>query len=286
VQPSDLDAVCDQIAELQVRRKFFIGLVNKQTNAAKALVRRSLGWRWDDVEASRKAMNKRAGRIVDAALAGKGTSHDDVAVLAVFSKDLAKVAEALEPCEAARAEIEKEMVRAAKLLPAHPWQKSVQGFGEKALAIIVGEAGNLSRYGHEDKLKKRLGLAPYGGKAFSTWRREGGLSADEWTEAGYAPRRRAEIHSVIDPLFRGQSEWVNGKTGRSNPLGPYRIIYDKRRAHTDATHPEWKDIQRHMDGLRVMTQEFVTDLWSEWRKATTNEPDKAGRFLPSATEFA
>src|SRR5262245_31958699 len=37
----------DQLAELQVRRKFYIGSINKQTNAAKALMRRFLGWRYD-----------------------------------------------------------------------------------------------------------------------------------------------------------------------------------------------------------------------------------------------
>jgi hypothetical protein len=263
MQPSELDALCDRIAELQVRRKFFIGLANKQTNAAKALVRRSLGWRWDEGEESREAVNKRAGRIVEAALAGKEPKPEDAELIEIIAKDMAKVAEMLRPCETARAEIEKDMVRAVKTLPVHAWQKGVHGFGEKALAIIVGEAGNLSRFDHEDKLKKRLGLAPYGGKAFSTWRRDGGLSAEEWTDAGYAPRRRAEIHAVMEPLFRHQTV----------QQGVYRQTYDKRRAHTATTHPDWKPAQSHMDGLRVMTQKLVTDLWSEWRRGGEPAPE-------------
>ncbi len=276
MQPSDLDRLCEEIAELQVRRKFFIGLVNKQTNSAKALVRRSLGWKWDEEEGDREAVNKRAARIVTAALAGKPQKPEDEALMAIFAKDLSKVAEALKPCEAARTEIEKDMVRAAKKLPAHAWQKSVCGFGEKALAILVGESGNLSRYDHEDKLKKRLGLAPYGGKAFSTWRREGGLSADEWTEAGYAPRRRAEIHAIMEPLFKHQTV----------KQGVYRIAYDRRRARTAELHPDWSPIQSHMDGLRVMTQKLVTDLWSEWRRAEHPMPETAEAHVPAATEFA
>lgn len=276
MQPNELDALCDRIAELQVRRKFFIGLVNKQTNAAKALVRRSLGWKWDESEEGREAVNKRAGRIVDAALAGKEPKAEDAALLSVFAADLAHVSQALKPCEKARAEIEKEMVKAARKLPVYEWQKSVHGFGEKALAIIVGETGNLSRYDHEDKLKKRLGLAPYSGKAFSTWRKGGGLSADEWTDAGYAPKRRAEIHAVMEPLFRHQTV----------TQGVYRVAYDRRRAHTAETHPDWKPIQSHMDGLRIMTQRLVTDLWSEWRRADFALPDGALSVMPAAKELA
>lgn len=272
MQPDELNALCDQIWELQVRRKFFIGLVNKQTNSAKALVRRALGWRWDEAEESRAAVNKRAARIVAAALGGKPQKEEDEAILAAVAPDLGVVATTVAPCEAARADIEKEMVRIAKRLPVHSWQKAVAGFGEKALAIIVGEAGNLSRYDHEDKLKKRLGLAPFNGKAFSRWRAEGGLSAEEWAEAGYSPRRRAEVYAVVEPLFKHQT------MGQ----GPYRAHYDRRRARTAETHPEWKPIQSHMDGLRVMTQELITDLWSEWRRADRDVPKGAGVEVPAA----
>lgn len=272
MQPDELNALCDQIAELQVRRKFFIGLVNKKTNSAKALVRRVLGWRWDETEESRAAVNKRAARIVAASLGGKPQKEEDEAILAAVAPDLAVVAKVIAPCEVHRAQIEKEMVRIAKRLPVHSWQKAVTGFGEKALAIIIGEAGNLSRYDHEDKLKKRLGLAPFNGKAFSRWRAEGGLSAEEWAEAGYSPRRRAEVYAVVEPLFKHQT------MGQ----GPYRAHYDRRRARTAETHPEWKPIQSHMDGLRVMTQELITDLWSEWRRAVDASPERAKGQVPAA----
>jgi hypothetical protein len=272
MQHDELDALCDQLMELQVRRKLFIGLANKQTNTAKAAVRRALGWRWDEAEAGRIAVNKKAARIATAALAGKPLKNDDEAVLAAVAPDLAVMAMMVSPGEAHRAQIEKEMVRIAKRLPAHAWQKAVVGLGEKALAIIVGEAGNLSRYDHEDKLKKRLGIAPFNGKAFSRWRAEGGLTAEEWSEAGYSPRRRAEIYAVIEPLFKHQTM----------SQGPYRAIYDRRRVHTAETHPEWRKIQSHMDGLRVMTQELITDLWSEWRRAFVDVPTSAKRLLPAA----
>lgn len=273
MRPEDLDALCDRIMELQVRRKFFIGLVNKQTNATKALVRRAIGWQWDADEAARESVNKRAQRIVETELAGKVGKVEDAGIADALSMDIAVIRAGLEPFQRARTEIEKDMVRAVKRLPVHPWQKAVHGFGEMALAIIVGEAGNLSRYDHEDKLKKRLGLAPYGGKAFSSWRREGGLTADEWTDAGYAPRRRAELHSVMEPLFRHQT--VTG--------GIYRQAYDKRRAHTAETHPDWKPIRSHMDAMRIMTQHVVCDLRVAWGRAIAVAPSKpARRNLPSS----
>lgn len=276
MQPHELDLLCDKLMELQVRRKFAISLANKQINAAKALVRRALGWRFDADDDGREATNKRAGRIVDAFLTGKAPKPEDAEPLGMFAEDLAAVREALAPCEKRRNEIEREMVRAARRLPVHPWQAEIAGFGEKALAIIIGETGNLSRYDHEDKLKKRLGLAPFSGKAYSRWRVEGGLSADDWINAGYAPRRRAEIHTVMEPLFRHQTM----RQGR------YRLIYDKRRGRTAETHPEWKPIQSHMDGLRIMTQELITDLWSVWRGAISGALETAKIDMPAATGLA
>lgn len=247
----------DHLAELQVRRKFYIKATNKQTNAAGALVRRALGWRYDDEE-SREKINGRAGRIVAAALAGKPQKAEDEAVYAALAADLAVIAASIEPLTAARHQIELEMARAVRKLPVYPWAKAVKGLGELGLAVIVGEAGDLGSYPKKGHLWKRLGLAPHDGMAYSTWRMKGGLTAEDWTAAGYSPRRRAEIYAVIsEPLFRTQS-----------PIqGPYRLAYDRRRELTAATHPDWTKAHSHMDGLRIMTKLLVRDLWSAWRAA-------------------
>jgi len=123
-------------------------------------------------------------------------------------------------------------------------------------------------------LWKRLGLAPLDGKAMSTWRMKGGLSADEWTEAGYSPRRRAEIYAVIsEPLFRANTV----------AQGPYRAIYDRRRARTAEAHPNWTKAHSHMDGLRIMTKHLLRDLWQEWngRKAGSSAPERAEDAMPT-----
>lgn len=267
----------DQLAELQVRRKFYIGATNKQTNAVKALVRRFLGWRYDTEETDREKTNARAAKIVAMALAGKEQKPEDLAVFGAIAADLVVVASAIEPLQKARHQVELEMKRAAKSLPVYPWAKGVAGLGELGLAVIVAEAGDLAKYPKKGHLWKRLGLAVHGDKAYSTWRMKGGLSAEDWTAAGYSPRRRAEVYAVIsEPLFRAQSV----------AAGPYRAIYDRRRAATAIAHEDWTKAHSHMDGLRVMTKYLLRDLWQEWRRVGTEVPEMAVLILPAATENA
>lgn len=263
----------DQLAELQVRRKFYIGAVNKQTNAVKALVRRALGWRYDEEDGDREKVNGRAARIVAAALGGKEQKPEDAAVFGALAADLAVVASAIEPMQKARHEVELEMKRLARKLPVFAWAKDVKGLGELGLAVIVAEAGDLAKYPKKGHLWKRLGLAPHEGKAYSIWRTKGGLSAEDWTAAGYSPRRRAEVYAVIsEPLFRAQSV----------AAGPYRAIYDRRREATAVAHADWTKAHSHMDGLRVMTKYLIRDLWVAWRRVNETVPDGAGDALPAA----
>ncbi len=270
-----VSALIDHLAELQVRRKFWSSCINKQTNAAKALVRRAMGWRYDADEGDRAKVNSRAARILAAALAGKDQKAEDAAVYQALAADLKAFGHAIEPCQRQRHEIELDMKRAARKLPIYAWAKAIPGLGELGLAIIIAEAGDLSGYPKKGHLWKRLGLAPFEGRAFSTWRMKGGLSAEQWADAGYSPRRRAEIYAVIsEPLFRANSA----------AQGDYRAIYDRRRASTAIAHPDWTKAHSHMDGLRVMTKYLLRDAWREWRRASPRLPEKADVEPPAATK--
>jgi len=271
--PVPASPLIDQLAELQVRRKFYIGVVNKQTNSVKALVRRALGWRFDEEEGGRDRVNKRAGGIVTAALAGKQQKEVDAEVFGALAPDLVVVSAAIDPCRKARHKVELEMKKAARKLPVYAWAKGVHGLGELGLAVIVAEVGDLAKYPKKGHLWKRLGLAPHGGKAYSTWRMKGGLSAEDWTAAGYSPRRRAEVYAVIsEPLFRAQSV----------AQGPYRAIYDRRREATAIAHEDWTKAHSHMDALRVMTKYLIRDLWVAWRRVDAVLPEKATAPLPAS----
>lgn len=263
----------DRLAELQVRRKFYISATNKLTNAIKALVRRSLGWRYDEEEGDREKTNARSARIVAAALSGRDVKPEDAEVFNSLVLDLAVVAESIKPLQKARAEVEKDMKRSVRDLAVYDWASKVHGFGELGLGVIVAEAGDLAKYPKKGHLWKRLGLASHEGKAYSTWRREGGLTADDWVAAGYSPRRRAEVYAVIsEPLFRQQSV----------VQGPYRARYDARRARTAELHPDWTKAHSHADGLRVMTKYLIRDLWVAWRRASQHAPEMAEHRTPAA----
>jgi hypothetical protein len=258
-----VSALIDQLAELQVRRKFWIKLATRQGNAALALIRRAIGWRYDEDETARDKINKRAASIFATAQSGKAQKPEDAEIYQAVASDLAVIIASMEPGDAARHQIELEMARTVRKLPAYPWAKSVKGLGDVGLAVIIGEAGDLGSYPTKGHLWKRLGLAPFEGQAYSTWRMKGGLTSEQWTDAGYSPRRRAEIFSVIgDPLFRAQSV----------AQGPYRAVYDRRRSLTGETHPDWTKAHSHADALRVMTKIMLRDLWREWNRAMADQP--------------
>lgn len=267
----------DALAELQVRRKFFTKATNRQTNAAGALVRRALGWQADEEEAVRDKIKVKAAKIVAKALSGKGCDLPSVA------SDMEVIAQSIEPLTTVRHECELTMRRIVRKLPIwESWGKGVRGLGDLGMAVILAECGDLNKYANPAKVWKRLGLAPFEKdgqtKALSTWRKSGGLTAEEWADGkktGYSPSRRAEIFSCVgDPLFRQQTMIT----------GPYRKIYDDRRARTAETHPDWTKLHSHNDGLRIMTKRLISDLWSEWRRATT--PMNSRDIVPAAEEYA
>ena len=170
-----------------------------------------------------------------------------------------------EPFDKARKIVEKEMERLAKSLAVYPWIDAILGAGELGLAIIVGEAGDLSNYSNPCKLRKRMGLAPYNGKAMSTWMREGGLSKEEWIKNGYNRERRSAHWTIGDSLVKGNK-------------GVYRKFFDDRLAYEIARNPEFVRpgvksngspkvcMECHLRAQRYMEQKFLRDLWKAWRR--------------------
>ena len=255
-----MTAITDQLAELQVRRLGYIRAVNRIDNAAAALVRRYLGWRYDTPEAERTKINAKAKAIVGALYNGKETAAADAEVIALIAADVLNYRNAREPFVTARSAIEKTMRKLAHQLPAWSWVESVRGFGNLAFAVIVAEAGNLAAYPDRHRLWKRFGLTPHAGQAASTWRRKGGLGADGWIALGYKPARNAESYAVLgDPLFRQQSVIA----------GPYRGVYDREKARFLADGKTKG--HAHMHGLRCMRKAAIEDLWRVWNGQPAKE---------------
>lgn len=264
--------------ELQKRRKFWIGVEGKLTKSFWALICGALydGRRPEEIEdKERKAIQARADAIVGKVVSGKPM---DDGVIEWLATDAIAFKAAVDPVKAARRKIELEMEKVARRLPCYAFAKGVKGFGDMGYCVLIGETGDLRNYDRHDKVWKRLGLAPHDGKAYSTWRygKEGSLTAEQWTDAGYAPRRRAEVYAVIqDPLFRHQTA----------SSGPYRSVYDERRARSTEAHPDWKPDRLHKDAGRVMVQKLVRHLWAEWRRASDDLPSRDNARAPAATSF-
>jgi len=225
-------------------------------------------WTPDASKEERAVYKKQVQQIIAQARKGVG---DPLIIGAVKRTDLAR-----KPDDTARDDLEKQMERLARTLPAAPWVKGVCGAALGGVAMIIGVAGNLSNYANPGKLWKRLGLAPYQGHAASTWMvedwRPRSLTKDEWTELGYSPRRRSIAYQIGEPLFRAQ--WVGAaktEDGNGRPKGPYGEVYARRRAHTAITHPDWTKMHAHKDAMRVMTKTYIRDLWVAWCDAQIGE---------------
>jgi hypothetical protein len=271
----EIDDICGSLVELQNRRKFINKLMTRQTNALGGLIRTALGFNPSTMDEKERAkITGRASRIVTAALNGKAPHQDDEKIFNVYVEDFQSVVAALAPLEARRNKIIKEMERLAKNLPVYPFVKDVKGFGDLGLAVVIGEAGNLSNYPAKggsaikarDALRKRLGLAPYEGKAMSSWK-GAELTKEQWIAAGYNPRRLAEIFScVTEKVLMHQIEGTkkNG-TEFGLPKGRYGEIYIRRREQTKISHPDWSKKHAQMDAMRVMACKLMDDLMREWR---------------------
>lgn len=134
---------------------------------------------------------------------------------------------------------------------------AVAGFAELGLAVILAEAGNdLTAFPHPMHLWKRLGLAPYKGRAMSQWHGRD-LTPGEWSEQGYNGNRLGRIVGVAGtPLF----------LAKDRP-GGYGAVYAARRAHTALTHPDWTKAHSDNDARRIMLKAFIADLWRWWKAA-------------------
>lgn len=168
--------------------------------------------------------------------------------------------------ELKRKDEEKTLKKLAKQLPVWEWAKDVRGCAELSLAQIIGETGDLSGYDNPSKVWKRLGLAPYNGRAASTWRTCGGATADDWVEMGYSPARRSVVYNIGECFV---------KAG-----GPYRELYDQfkeeyaarewcGRCHNKGDKGDREHCTKahvHNRAKRKAEKRFIRDLWAAWRK--------------------
>jgi len=251
---TDIQTITNDLAELQYRRKFWLKRLNMTENALRALARRGMGWHWDLPEEERERLNKRAASLVAALMAGKSVAEADADVAVAIVADVEVTRQVRVPMEKARREIERDMEKLARELPVYEWVQTVRGFSALGLGAIVAETGDLSNYPNPDKVKRRLGLAPFSGHAGKTWRvetwRPRALDKNEWTEFGYSGQRRSVLWQFVD---QNVERSFNGK---------YRALYDVEKARFVERGKAPIHAQAH--ARRRVSQEIVIDLWRVW----------------------
>jgi hypothetical protein len=272
---SALASTLDRLRALQRQRQFCIVSQSRCDRSAEAFIARVMGYSAGADEKARKELFKRASdfrREVEKAQGGEGHStvgdHSPRALSAcvpiVINSAIARGA-----WDGLRDQAEKEMRRLARTLPGYAWVQSVKGFGDLGFAIIVAETGDLAGYATKERVWKRLGLAVISG--IRQQRRSG---ADEAAAHGYSPKRRSEVWTIADSMFRQQ--WRGAKDADGNnpdksklpvaspahALGVYGEVYERRKAHT-ATR-EWTGAHRDNDARRIMAKRLIEDLWRVW----------------------
>jgi len=196
---------------------------------------------------------------------------------------------------------EKEMLALVKTLPVASWvaEPNQAGFGLMSLAVIIGETGDLNNYPNPAKVWKRLGCAPFtkGEETLmgASWKSRAGnkkglqkLTAEDWTNFGYPPRRRSVSYIIGENLIK------------QNGSGIYRSRWLEAKIRARQTHPEWewkpcdkckgknhakkkcltcggigeKCGHAHKHGMLLATKLILKNLWLEWTN-TPFQPYKA-----------
>lgn len=220
-------------------------------NQVKALVRAGLGSRPGLSETERVRIRKTAAKIIKQVLAGESVTPEHASIAAEVAPFCLAAKQASAPFDALKKQVESVMVETAAALPVAAWVASVRGFGLLGLAIVVGEAGDLSKYANPGKLWKRLGLAPAG-----CYR----MTCADGSEANAIPRRRrSAIWTVGDSLLKGNAD------------GPYRAAYLERKAYEHARDPVMTKMHAHRRAQRYAEKRLLRDLWRAWRDALQQE---------------
>lgn len=254
----NVQETCENLRALGFRYRKLLESRKALVNQAEAFFARLLGvYERDLTDDERKTIWAKARKLRELVEAGETPPEEDAKTCAAASVVVSGLLAARGPVEEEEKELKKDMMAIAEELPLDDFVADTQGFTWWSLAKIIGETGDLDNYSGPAKVWKRMGLAPITNhqgetKAGSTWSwgKEGRLTAEEWTEAGYCPFRRSVMYVIGETLV---------KAGDG-----YKQIYDARRVHTRETHPEWIKGHSHKDAMRIMVKELLKRLWCRW----------------------
>lgn len=284
-----LDFIVADIREEHRKRCFAMQQRMRLIAAVASFVRYGIGWRRDLPKKESDDLKYLALALVASKAPDEVAAHfekrpdeDKTRLMELYAASSNRFAQmvkasalAAEPFIQEEKAAEKAMIRLAKSLPVYDrFCSNINGFGALGLAIIVGEAGNLSGYPNKSKLFKRMGVALVDGI------RQGGLSktatSEEWIKHGYVRDRRARLYTIGDSLIKKQN--------------PYREFYLKRKEYereiaeaqglivapaADIPAKERKKYKSlghiHKSAQRIMEKRLLRDLWQAWRETKSRD---------------
>ncbi len=127
------------------------------------------------------------------------------------------------------------------------WIDAQVGIALPGFGRLMGITAPLDNFATVSKLWKYLGLHVTEGHAP---KRERGVKLD------YSPQGRTLCHQLGDSIV---------KVGR----GPYRELYDMKKAYYEAERPDWTQARRHNAAMRYAVKALIKNMWVEWRKRET-----------------
>ncbi len=278
----DIHDAIDEIVMWHRDRSFFMEQRKRGHLALASNLRTRLGWSPVLPEKESSRIRKQALELVKtgrenarALKAGKPFDCDEPDYLRFQAFILAALA-GDEHAETNERIAEKNMIRLAESLPVWAaWAKYIHGFGALGLAIIVGEAGDLSGYATHSKLWKRMGVAVMGPGDGVDDVRQGGLkkgaAAEDWIAHGYSRQRRSRLFTIGDSLIKKPN--------------PYRDLYLERKGVERVKLPDASKMHIHRRAQRYMEKRLLRDLWKAWRRASGGMPEGATHQLPAADEL-
>lgn len=225
----------------------------------------------DDVEQVRKSTNNRIRILTtsepdsDGVVRGFGFGENNrsVQILRYLAEDL----------DSFEADVVKELQKIMREHPLGPWVKAQKGVGEKQAARLLAAIGD-PYWIEEAEFEDDEGNITYRearARTVSELWAYAGLHVDR--DANTAVRRKKGVQSNWKTEIKTRAYLV-ATSCIKNMESPYRKVYDARREHTAATHPDWTPGHSHNDALRIVSKQLLKDMWMEAKRIREENNDK------------
>ena len=175
--------------------------------------------------------------------------------------------------------------------PAWPWLREVRGIGSVLAARLLSRL-DLSRAPSPASFWAYCGLATVAAEELVCERCGGHVFVPPGTRVSAPHALAGRRVTCPGPLrARGLTESVRVAQGRPRRGeraaydieakticyligvsfvrcgGPYRELYDERKAHLASAHADWPAKRVHLAAVRATVKRFLADLWVAWRHA-------------------